>query len=158
MLSASDRMASRQGPRPRTSHCHHGPWGIQRSLPVTHPPAQFGTMTINPPPAHLEKEPQASPNQRPAGPPEATPTQEDTLTDQARALAALAQERDQARDFARPLWRDLAAIERYVYRVRKLARPWVETDELRAQDVAELRDWARTAHDWPFKEPRQGNS
>lgn len=117
-------------------------------------------MTNNPPPAHPEQEPQASPNQRPAGPPDATPTQEgaDTPTDQTCALAALAQERDQARDFAALLWRDLAAIERYVYRVRNLATPWVETDELRAQDAAEPRDWARTAGDWPFDEPREENS
>lgn len=97
-------------------------------------------MTNNPSPAHPEQEPQAGPNQRPAGPPEAKPTEEgaDTPTDQAGALAALVQERVQARVLAALLWRDLAAFEPYVCRVRKLARPWVETDELRAQDVVEL--------------------
>lgn len=118
-------------------------------------------MTNEPPFAHQpEHEPPACPGSNP-GPAGAKPTPKegtDTLTDQTRALAAVVQERDQARALAALLWRDLAAIERYVYRVRKLARPWLETDELRAQDVAELRDWPRTAHDWPFDEPREGHT
>lgn len=152
---ASDRTASRPGPAlnvPLPSR----PLG-DSAVTASGPPAgTVGTMTPNPPPAHPDQESQAGPNQRPTGPPQAKPTQEcaDTLTDQTGALAVLAQERDQARDIARLLRRDLAAIERYVYRVRKLALPWVETEELRAQDVAELRDWPRTAHDWPFDEPR----
>jgi hypothetical protein len=117
-------------------------------------------VTDNPPPAQQpDNEPQTGVDFIATGPTDATaPEKADALTnDEYTAAAERRQERDQTRAFARLLWCDLAATERYVRRVRQLARTWAKTDGLRSQDVAELRQWPLTAQGWPFDEHRTPN-